>query len=528
MSNPSPVDPQTPAPMRFHLFGLGQLLCYAVLLVPTVLIHLEAQKTGTDVSRWIELAWETSWTHLLGLPAAFKWVGDGVVIMVALLSFGFYLGALRQLEKAPVPIGWVMFWSALLVGMLVAVVPFHSRDLYGYINRGAEQAIYHVNPYLVTVEGIKNWHEDPMFHEHWIHNPSPYGFLFMNVANVLVEAAHNNFWKAFLAFKLINGGLFLSTGYLVFLVRLMMTKNVQEATYSALLYGWNPFILLHLVGNGHNDGWVAWCILVAFLMLPLARGGLSQAWSLVAMAASILIKYTLAVAMPFVMGYLAIQRNGLALWVGVALSGGLLYWTATPYAPDLGQFPWDRIMDNATLSQHSLHSALTRVVYYLDLGLFGQTVDMELVRKAVKWGLCGLYVLLLVRCGCRLWQWRRMDTVEKPDVLWWVTLEVSVLAIVGLLLGASAKFNAWYIGGFFPLLCLFGVRHFFYRLAVWLSGFQLLAFTPLENAHILNFIVLTAVPVVVAWRRSGVKPVWLWRWGKTEGMGETNLSGERL
>jgi hypothetical protein len=133
----------------------------------------------------------------------------------------------------------------------------------------------------------------------------------------------------------------------------------------------------------------------------------------------------------------------------------------------------------------------------------GWDIDLEQARKWIKWLLCAVVIGVLYVAIKRLWKASQPDNLtqdkrlsESPK-LQVILLWAMTVLMVSFLLIASAKFHAWYIGSFFPLLCLFPKGQFFQRLGVWLSVFQLGAFTFLENVHILNALLLNGVPLLL-------------------------------
>jgi hypothetical protein len=92
----------------------------------------------------------------------------------------------------------IVAFAALFCVTCALAYPFHSTDVFGYINRGWQQAHYHLNPYVHTVAETPGWREDPMMWEHWIYNPNPYGFLFTLLARLLCLLGGGNWWATLL------------------------------------------------------------------------------------------------------------------------------------------------------------------------------------------------------------------------------------------------------------------------------------------------------------------------------------------
>lgn len=494
-------------------------VAYALLLIPTVMTHLQAASSLVDVSRLMDLPW----SEILSLSKKWKWLIDLGLVLVGGLTTWLYWRLLLTASQpnSDLQLKTILLWTGLFALILAGVIPFHSRDVFGYINRGAEQVVYGVNPYLVPVEGIKTWHEDLLFHEHWIHNPCPYGFFFAQATAWMVTLGGKVFWGAFLVAKLMNVTLYIALTWLIAKVIRRLSENETLAMTGALMFGWNPLMLMQLVGNGHNDLWVGFGLVLTFFLAISER---QQHWMWPVFILTALVKYTVLLLLPVLLVWTWLNRSQLKWGQAILLSLFTVGFSIWPYAMDLPHFPWDKILENATLSQHSFHSALSRMMQYLGIGLLGWDMDLEQFRKWIKWLLCALVIGVLFVSIQKLIIFSKnnlrpsaegdineglevihhtdpaqhfsfQNTFAQNTLLWSMTA-----LMVSFLLVASAKFHAWYIGSFFPLLCLFPKCHFFQRLGLWLSVFQLGAFTFLENVHILNALLLNGLPLYLAWQ----------------------------
>ncbi|HEY9745180.1 MAG TPA: hypothetical protein V6C99_03065, partial [Oculatellaceae cyanobacterium] len=64
----------------------------------------------------------------------------------------------------------------------------------------------------------------------------------------------------------------------------------------------------------------------------------------------------------------------------------------------------------------------------------------------------------------------------------------------------SAKFHPWYVVMFLPLALALPQNHWLYRFGVWFSVLQIAGFTLLQNVHVLNVVLLTLLPLWLAFR----------------------------
>src|SRR3712207_801832 len=109
----------------------------------------------------------------------------------------------------------VVGFAAVFCLLTVLTVPFHSTDVFGYVNRGWQQVRYGQNPYLYTLAEVPGWEQDPMLREHWLYNPVPYGFLFTLLARAVCAVGGGNWWLTLLLFKLVNASAYALTAWLV-------------------------------------------------------------------------------------------------------------------------------------------------------------------------------------------------------------------------------------------------------------------------------------------------------------------------
>ncbi len=376
----------------------------------------------------------------------------------------------------------------LLAGLALFIPPFHSTDIFGYINRGWQQAHYGLNPYVFTVDQTPGWRHDPMLTNHWVNNPSPYGFLYLLIAKGLCILGSGNKAVTLALFKLSNLGVYFATGALL----LAATRHLQRQGAISLrpdvavfLFLANPLILLHGLANGHNDGWLGLFLLLSGFFAVVG----AWLWILPALLASALIKYASVVVGPFALLFLIKNKAWKALAGGLLLSVALLLLSGIPYLPDWSHFHLKEISRNAAVSHGSLHSFVYSawkllvplvVPYWVAL----KEPVRQLLANTLMGGYACFYAALFVR---RL----RQPIYQSID---WI--KDALLVMVVLITLASLKFYPWYLGMFFPLALLLNEGDWLRRFTIGLSGAQLLSFTLIGQAHMLNFLLMTACPWV--------------------------------
>lgn len=478
-------------------------ILYALFLIPTLILLAHTGLNDAQISLNIGGTWQAGFWHFPGLSTVSSRVLLDVLetLVIAALTWLFYRG-FRYLnahheisaDNEKTLLKTIFNWSLFCGIILVAVVPFHSSDLYGYLNRGFQQSLLHTNPYLTPIADIAGWEKHSQLHDHWIYNPCPYGFFFAQLAAWLTRLAGNTFTFAFLGFKLMNVGLLLCSTWLIY--QLSKHLGLSRPWLSAYLFAANPLVLLHVVGNGHND------ILMSGLLLACILALFSERWRwacLPLLTLSILTKYASLLALPFIGIYLFRQRDyrSILLVAGISLSISTLL--ALPYIDLQQNWPWNALMDNAGKPQHSLIEMIARMVYYPGKWLFGHAdAAMDLTLKIIK------PLFLLGFAVFYLWQWlqftRQTATLQRLICGTGIVMTVLVAFI-------SAKFHPWYPIMFLPLLLLLPETSRWRQFGLIFSLFQIGGFTIFQNLPVFSQLVLTVLPAWLAYsRKNPFKP----------------------
>jgi hypothetical protein len=141
-------------------------------------------------------------------------------------------------------------WTlALWVAPLLLAPPLFSRDVYSYLAQGlmidSGMDVYRHGP---SVLGGMVAAQVPAI---WQHTPSPYGPVFLIVAEVVAGPLSSHLLLGVLAMRLVAiAGLALLAGSVPILARSTGVRP-SSATWLAVL---NPLVLIHLVDGAHNVG----------------------------------------------------------------------------------------------------------------------------------------------------------------------------------------------------------------------------------------------------------------------------------
>lgn len=266
-----------------------------------------------------------------------------LISLNALALFGLYFFALKVAGN-PAPeiagqpsAGWrrlarsragLIFIFSLLFHLAMMATPILlSTDIFDYIRHGRIFTLYQENPLTVPATYFP---QDPFFDlGGWVGTGSVYGPLHVYITGALAWAAGNGISANFLLFKAFFVGLDLLNLVLIWKIASRIRPGLENK--AMLFYGWNPFILVLVVANAHND----------ILMLTLVLGGilcyLDRRFLLgvLCITFATLVKF---MALPILLVYiaLAVKKQGslakrLAMGAGAGALAGLV--TALSYLP---------------------------------------------------------------------------------------------------------------------------------------------------------------------------------------------------
>jgi Glycosyltransferase family 87 len=204
-----------------------------------------------------------------------------------------------------------LIWSALvaLVAAFALAPPLLSADAFSYISYARLGSEHGLNPYDAVPAQVP---ADPAFaHLGWPTRVSAYGPLFTLVTYPLgplgVPAA---LW-------VLKSTLAVAVLALVGLVARLAGLRGLDPRSAAAFVGFNPLLLVHVVGGAHNEGLMTLLLIggiaAVLAALPALGGG--------ALTASVAIKVSAAFALPFAL--LGPARRG-RLLAGAAIAAALL------------------------------------------------------------------------------------------------------------------------------------------------------------------------------------------------------------
>lgn len=373
------------------------------------------------VPMWIFERPVSAMTHLVG---TFGVSGRGAAryVAIVLALFAAYGGALwLVLTRRAYPPAWsVLAMSGLACLVLAPTHPLTSADVFNYIASARVFWVYGANPLITPPAAFP---ADPFLPllGFWQELPSPYGPLWSLLTGGPMFISGDSPLRAVLGFKALSIGAMLGASWLLYLTARRMRPESGLATL--LAFSWNPLVIWHTAGNGHND-----TVLIFFIALGLycvARGWVVAA--IVALTASLLVKYATALFLP-----------ALALWwwrsksrpsiqqlaLGTLAGAGLVALTYAPFWAG-----WDTLQ--TTLNEGSYFTVSTAAALR---GALAMAIDPATATTVVSVLLRVAFLVLLVVALLRL----RGDRMSR-------LAEAGFYIYFGWLLLAATYFAPWYV-----------------------------------------------------------------------------------
>ncbi|HLX56718.1 MAG TPA: hypothetical protein VKR83_06815 [Ktedonobacteraceae bacterium] len=360
----------------------------------------------------------------------------------------------------------MLLWAGtVLAGLIFVFTPaMLSHDIFVYSSYSRLLANYHTNPYFVP---LTTFPHDPFVPiNHYANTVATYGPLWLAVCGVFGFLVGPQATAYVLAFRLFALAAHLLNIWLVMLSLRALGRSTRTVTLGALLYAWNPLVLLESGYGGHNDVFMMTFILLGTYLAARAqqrntltspRGYLPP---LLAFTLSALVKFT---SLPVIVLYIIFLTlntlRGSAATNAQARTQGMLQWKAVRtlviaagaagvlalalYAPFWIGHSLHAIRISFTSPPSSLYSensimrALATWVYYQRPR--ANTLGYILMHVFITRSVWDDIDIALVGIACILstvWLWR------APTVR---TFILASLAALGTLLIVTPWFFSWYV-----------------------------------------------------------------------------------
>jgi hypothetical protein len=214
-----------------------------------------------------------------------------VYVAIMIVLFVFYTGILAYGKTGKLfNFPWKFF--LVTIGIFTIAYPMLSYDLYNYMFHGKILWFYHVSPHVhAPLEFTGDlW----LRFMRWVHTPSAYGPVFTAIESPAYLLGLGKFVPVLLLMKLTMSAFFVWVIYLIGQITYKLGFTKDESVLAQLSIAFNPFILLEVVVNGHNDA-----VMIALFLLSLLYALNSKLGpSLISLIASVGTKYVTILTLP--------------------------------------------------------------------------------------------------------------------------------------------------------------------------------------------------------------------------------------
>ena len=413
----------------------------------------------------------------------YKLIDDLFFTLIAvLLIVLFYIGY-KIVQSQKISQSHIIGWSLLFSFLMTVAIPSNSSDVYGYIARGAQQSVYHQHPYLETVSNIKNYRTNEMFCNFmWPFQPTTYGSIFIFMTRTIVQLSNNNFLSSLVNFKLLNLFAFLV------LIYYLLKRNKTEDIY---LLSWNPLILIQGLWNCHNDLISGMLIFVSLCLLTEKKRKTRHFWFMFILTAAIGIKYVPLIILPLIFIYYIQSKTEktilLNLILGLVSGIILILIFSVEYLTSLSNltaFPVSKFFSNVSLIHKSMISALDTIFKYF-CNYFHFNLNLLTVYAFIKTFVYSIFITIYLAILFR----KKSDLIRDIVFILFIFFSFTI-----------AKFHSWYLLNLIILIPFLKNDNFsqlLKNILIVLSLSHVLAITFIDQAKILNFLLMTLIPVIM-------------------------------
>lgn len=219
---------------------------------------------------------------------------------LVVVTFSLYAIALLLVRRRASLPRWLLFGFPVLFALaLMPMYPPTAADMFHYHAMARVFWVFSANP-LTTPASTFPYPIDIS----WEFLASPYGPLWSLLTLPAARLPGEHMLAGLLAFKTMAAVSYLGCAWVVW--RLVGRIRPGHEAFALVLFAWNPFVVLRVVGNGHNDLWM-----MLFALLALERAE-RRAWtsSVALLTLSVLVKFSSALLGPPLLLYMWTHAGG--------------------------------------------------------------------------------------------------------------------------------------------------------------------------------------------------------------------------
>ena len=206
---------------------------------------------------------------------AFTWIVLGACYYFAFRLCPSIGGVSRAYRWAA--LGIVGGWAGVFCANLLFMYPVGAADLFDQVFRARLTSVYGLNPFTTLPLSIEGDPFRPFVA--WQGDPSPYGPMWELLAAGTSWLANTisgpnapisvSLWNNLLLFKLLTIAAYAGSAVLVYAT--LRAWKPEWALRGLIFFAWNPLVLFEIAGNGHNDAFVAFFLLLAVYLFVTVR-----------------------------------------------------------------------------------------------------------------------------------------------------------------------------------------------------------------------------------------------------------------
>ena len=264
------------------------ILVLIIMIIPSIL-YIAKHKTILNFTEYF--------TFFLHRPITSLECIIGAVLfgIVFILLIYLYFKILKNSTKEFQNIKQVLIFVLLISIMFGIILPITSSDIFYYIGTGWLESNYHQNPYYTTSYEVRVENPNDEILQKtgtWENRIVVYGPLWSLICRFLSSMSFGSIDIALCLYKIVAIGIHIINTLIVF--------KITGRKKFALLYGINPFILIEMISNLHNDLYLIFFTLLALYFLLKKKNIIL---TIVFMAFATCVKYVSVLLIPFMVLY---------------------------------------------------------------------------------------------------------------------------------------------------------------------------------------------------------------------------------
>ena len=243
-----------------------------------------------------------------------------IIILLSLSAIYLYFINKKDCFKS---IKQLLIYVAGVSIIFLAMIPWHSSDIFYYMGVGELNSVYGQNPYYETIKeyGTNNpeaLEKDTIMKQgyinYWANTTVVYGPIAQLIFSSITKISFKNVDLCLLLFKLLNIIVHILNCYLIY-------KITRKLKFS-IIYGLNPYILIEFFGMVHNDIIIVFLVLLSLYFLLKKKQILP---SVVFLALASGIKYFTLLLLPVIILYYYKDEESIIKRILKCIQYGLIF-----------------------------------------------------------------------------------------------------------------------------------------------------------------------------------------------------------